>query len=174
MSVRFPVAAPLRVAEVESMIQLPPSMASELATWNDGRGIDLECWIGCCGGFDLAVGYTTLFWPNFVLFEDYILREGFSVESLRGFEKSCKDKKSGVEWVMNHLHIADVHTGDQANATEDKMVFLGKTLKEIYEAKLRWQFPERPCVVEFYEPDDKKNLVEYQLSFWQKAHEISS
>ena len=53
-------------------------------------------------------------------------------------------------------------------------MFLGQVLKEIWEVKLRWQFPDRPCVVEFYEPEDRTNLIEFQLSFWQKKHEAST
>ena len=152
------------------VIQTPASMVSELSAWNNGNGIDLESWIGCCGDFKLAVGYATLFWPAFVLFEDYILREGFHLESLQGFEKSRDGNKASVEWVMNHLHIADIHINDRENVSVDKIVFVGRILKEIYEMKLRAQFPDRPCEVEFHEPDERKNLVEYQLSFWQKKH----
>jgi hypothetical protein len=153
------------------MIKPPASLVSELSTWNEGKGIGLESWIECVGDFKLAVGYSTLFWPKFVLFEDYILREGFSLESLRGFEKGRSDNQSPIEWVMNHLHIAHIHYNDRENISEDKIVFLGNTLKEIYEMKLRSQFPDRPCVVDFYQPEDRTKLIEFQLSFWQKKHE---
>jgi hypothetical protein len=152
------------------MIQPPKSFMQELSAWNDGNGIDLESWIGCMGNFNLATGYSAIFWPNFVLFEDYILREGFDAESLRRCEKTGNRDKSSIEWVINHLHITDIHYNDRENASEEVIVFLGNILKEVYETKLRAQFPDRPCEVEFYEPEDRKNLVEYQLSFWQKKH----
>jgi len=44
-------------------------------------------------------------------------------------------------------------------------------LTDIYRAKLQWQFPDRPCSVEFYKPEHGNDLREYQLSFWQKIHE---
>jgi hypothetical protein len=72
---------------------------------------------------------------------------------------------------MNHLHITDIHYTDQKNVTEDKIVFLGNTLKEIYEVKLASDFPDRPCVVEFHQPEDRTNLVDFQISFWQVKHE---
>jgi hypothetical protein len=149
----------------------PASMMPELPAWNDGKGIDLKSWIGCSGDFKLAVGYSTIFWPQFVLFEDYILREGFNLTTLRDFEKDRPGGKASVEWVMNHLHLADIHLNDRANLSEDKILLLGNTLKEIYEIKLRSQFPDRPCVVEFFEPEDRTKLIEFQLSFWQKKHE---
>jgi len=156
------------------MVKSPESMTSELSAWNGGNGIDLKSWVQCMCDFKLAVGYSTVFWPKFVLFEDYILLEGFDLEALRGFERANRGDKAAVEWVMNHCHIADIHCGDRDNLSEDKIVLLGNTLKEIHLAKLLWQFPDRPCVVEFHEPDDRKNLMEFQLSFWQKKHEKKS
>ena len=35
-----------------------------------------EEWVGAMGNYDLAVGYSFLFWPTFVTFEGYVLRQG--------------------------------------------------------------------------------------------------
>ena len=72
---------------------------------------------------------------------------------------------------MNHLHIADIQYYGCGDASEDKFLLLGNTLKEIYAAKLQWQWPDRPCTVEFYIPEDRDDLMEYQILFWQKSHE---
>lgn len=149
----------------------PESMKAELAAWNNGDGIDLETWIGCEGRFSLAVGYASIFWPAFTLFEGYILPHGVSEDALRGFEQNESSRKS-VEWVMNHVHIADIHHRGCGDISKDKLLVLGNVLKEIYEAKLHWQFPDCPCTVELFIPDDPDDLTEYQLSFWQKCHEI--
>ncbi|MCB1839282.1 MAG: hypothetical protein KDI61_03320 [Alphaproteobacteria bacterium] len=143
----------------------------ELSKWNDGKGIDLEGWISCEGNFSLAVGYSEIFWPEFVEFEDYILRKGFSESSLRSFENQDQSDKKGTEWLMNHLHIADIQHSYCEDLTRDKILFLAPILVEIYQAKLAWQFPDKPCTVEFYHPDDKDDLIGYQMSFWQKKHE---
>lgn len=148
----------------------PESMKAELAAWNNGAGIDLETWIGCEGKFALAVGYASVFWPAFTLFDGYILRDGFTVDALRGFEQNGRSRKS-VEWVMNHLHIADIQHGGCGDISKDKLLVLGNILKEIHEAKLQWQFPDRPCTVEFFIPEAPNELTEYQVSFWQKCHE---
>ena len=148
----------------------PESMKAELAAWNDGDGIDLETWVANEGNFSLAVGYASIFWPAFTLFEDYILPSEFSVDVLRDFERGQRGQQS-VEWVMNHLHIADIQHWGCEDRSKDKLIVLGNILKEIYEAKLQWQFPDRPCTVEFFVPDDPDDLTEYQVSFWQKCHE---
>jgi hypothetical protein len=93
-------------------MNIPESMTVALAAWNNGKGTDLESWIRCEGNFSLAVGYTTIFWPDFVEFEGYILHGGFSQESLRALEKREAGNRKSVESLMNHLHIADVRHFD--------------------------------------------------------------
>lgn len=155
-------------------MNIPESMEAELAAWNNGQGIDLEAWVGCMGNFSLAIGYLTLFCPEFVEFEGYILRDGFSEDSLRSFEKCSIGDRRSVEAAMNHLHIADIQHCGCEDLSKDKVILLGRKLREIYEARLQWQFPEKPCTVSFYEPetDDTDNwLLDYEITFWQKTHE---
>ncbi|RWA60896.1 hypothetical protein [Mesorhizobium sp.] len=147
-------------------MQVPKSMRAELGAWNNGSGIDLQSWVGCEGRFALAVGYSTIFWPEFIEFERYVLMRGFSQEGLRGFERSPETTRQSVEAVMNHLHIADIQAYGAADISRDKLVFLGSVLKEIYQAKLHWQFPDRKFVVEFFAPETG-DLYDHQLTFWQ-------
>src|SRR5882757_5288018 len=151
-------------------MKVPDSMKAELSAWNNGKGIDLESWIGCEGNFSLAVGYASVFWPEFVEFDGYVLRKGFSEDSLRGFERQQAGNRKSVEWLMNHLHIQDIHYS-AGDASKDKILLLGNLLKEIYQAKLEWQFPDRPCIIEFSIPDDPEDLIGCQISFWQQRHE---
>lgn len=146
-------------------------MCAEFASWNNGAGINLEMWVGCEGSFSLAVGYATIFWPEFVEFQGYILQDGFSETALRGFENQEGCTRKSVEWLNNHIHLADIQHRGCKDISSDKLLALGSVLKEIYTAKLKWQFPESPCVVELYIPEDTENLDEYQLSFWQCKHE---
>lgn len=117
-------------------MDIPESMRAELAAWNNGRGIDLEPWVWCEGNFRLAVGYAAVFWPGFTEFEGYIVRAGFSVDALRGFESQPGIDRRSVETLMNHLHISDIHYGCP-DLTVDKILALCAVLKDIYEAKLR-------------------------------------
>jgi hypothetical protein len=151
--------------------EIPESMRVELACWNNGKGIDLLSWVGCSGNFGLAVGYSEIFWPKFELRKGYILRSGMLDETIAGFENQRNSTPRSVEWVLNHLHIADIQTPYCEDGSKDKLVFLGNILQEIYRAKLAWQFPDRPCVVEFYTPDDPDDLIQYQISFWQRKNE---
>lgn len=148
-------------------MDIPSSMADELQAWNGGEGIDLEAWVGCEGRFSLAVGYLTVFWPEFELIEGYILRARTTVNSIRSFEGRTGSTRQSVEAVLNHLHLTDIHYLGCPDASVDKILLLGTQLKQIYEAKLAWQFPDRPCTVSLFVPEDKNDLQAYQLTFWQ-------
>ena len=152
-------------------MEVPPSMQAELAEWNGGQGIDLESWIGCEGRFALAVGYTTVFWPDFEEVSGYILRKGVPLDVVRGFESREGATRRSVEATLNHIHLVDLQFRGCPDASPDKLMALGHVLKEVYVAKLKWQFPDRPCSVSLYLPDDLNALDDYELSFWQSAHE---
>ena len=152
-------------------MNIPESMLGELNAWNNGKGIDLEGWVACVGNFKLAVGYLSVFWPEFVIFEDYVLRKNFEVSSLRGFESQKDSTRKSVECVMNHLHIADLQFYGCEDLSKDKAILLGEKLKEMYQVKLACDFPDRECLVEFFQPQDSEDLIGYELTFWQAKHE---
>lgn len=131
--------------------------------WNNGRGIDLESWIAMNGNYDLAVGYSLLFWPEFVVIDDYVLRQGSTEANLREWEKRGGDRK-GIEAVINHIHIADIHYG--VPASEAQLRHLGRVLKTIYQLKLAADYPQRAFEVHF---NDEAGLdsIDYELTFFQ-------
>jgi hypothetical protein len=144
------------------------TLIPEMSRWNNGRGIDIDAWTACSGTFDLAVGYSTVFWPSFVEFEQYVLRDGFSVESLRGFERCCSGDRKAIEAVMNHLHIVDLHHHMMEGVGRATIVYLGHTLREIYRAKLAWQFPQRRFEV-LFDDSNFDDLTDYQITFFQSS-----
>ena len=157
------------------MSNIPSSMKAELQAWNDGAGIDLDGWLSGSGSFSLAVGYASVFCPEFVEFEDYILIgteiDADGIRAIRSFEDNGKSTPRSVEWVLNHLHIADIQYLGCPDISPDKLLIIGNALKHIYEARLAYLFPNKPCVVEFYGPENPGDLREYQISFWQRKHE---
>jgi|SRR5690554_4426956 len=152
-------------------MEIPESMKSELAAWNGGKGIGLSSWVECSGNFSLAIGYMNVFWPDLVEFDGYILHKGFSEKNLRGWESQKGATRRSTEYVMNHIHIEGLQHSECSDISKDKLRLLGLGLREIYEAKLKWQFPNKPCVVELHIPEDEDDLGEYQISFWQLKHE---
>ena len=139
----------------------------------------LEDHVGMNGTCTLAIGYAMLLWPDFKLVRDYILMADGAGGApdlgetlpLEGFEQQPGATAAGVEWVMNHRHLADLHMERKAEPTPDKLLLLGTMLSDMWSAKLARDFPDRPCRVEFSVPDDAQDLWEYQISFWQIANE---
>ena len=140
----------------------------EMRDWNGGAGIDPEGWISGVGNNELAIGYSLIFWPRFVLIDDYVLRDcGPDTEaSLRDWERSSlAGDRRRIEAVMNHWHIIDQHPN--ASATEAQLRYLGRVWKEIHEVKLKSEFPDRTFVVVFNDVPDLE-LSDYQLTFCQE------
>ncbi len=136
-----------------------------LQEWNNGAGIDPKSWIECVGNYELATGYSLVFWPKFVCFSGYVFREGFRESSVAGFEKATGGNRIAVESVMNHLHIADIHCNVEPNAGQ--LRYIGRTLREIWETKLSRDFPGLRFVVSFNDEPDL-DLTDYELTFWQE------
>jgi hypothetical protein len=140
------------------------ALIAGLDEWSPGP-VTPEQWIGMMGNYDLAVGYSFVFWPSFVRFEGFVLRQGFSEAALRAFEHSTGGDRAAVEWLMNHVHIVDIH-GNETQRGEIQIRHLGRVLRAIHEMKLKAEFPELSFVVDF---NDEPGLdpVDYQFSFTQ-------
>lgn len=140
------------------------ALIPDSATFIEG-GIDPESWVAGHGNYELMIAYSTIFWPQFVEFEGYILREDFSLDALAGFEAAPGPRRA-TEATMNHIHIGDLHS--PACATADQERYLGRILREIYEVKLRHDFPDRNFVVYFNDDEDPALDPDYQVTFWQE------
>jgi len=146
-------------------------MIPELPHWNDGQGIDVDDWIGAIGRHDHAIGYSRVFWPEFVLHDGCLLRAGFSPVSYAAFLEKADGDRRAVEAVMNHQHIADMLMGQFNNGeavTREQVVYVGRVLKEMWAAKLARDFPELRVVVSFSE-EDCDEILDYQITVYQES-----
>ena len=139
-----------------------PEISDELITDLVNFGPDAESWIFNFGNFDLAVGYTLIFWPRFILIDGFVLRHGSTRKNLLEFLEVTNGDLIATQAVMNHIHISDLHFKDINDA---QARYLGRVLREIYQAKLRADFPDRTFVVSF--TDEPGPGLDYELTFWQ-------
>ena len=88
-----------------------------------------------------------MFWPNFVQFEHYVLADGFSVDAVRSMEGVPNSNRTLVESLVNTFDIGDFFTGNQQEEwsplVRHRVVSIGQTLVQVYEAKLKREFPDR-------------------------------
>ena len=136
-----------------------------LCEWSGVTDFNATDWISNKGNYDLAIGYSRLFWPTFKRFEDYVLRdERFDEVNLRTWEVDTGGDKVAIETVLNHVHIADIHS--DTDGSEAQLRYLGRVLAHIHRAKLAADYPDLIFEVSF---NDEPGLdpLDYQLTFWQ-------
>lgn len=138
----------------------------ELALWNNGAGIDVDSWISCVGSHQHAAAYARLFWPEFVLHEDCVLFAGFRKEDFGGFMESTRGDRKATEAVMNHRHITDLFPYSKPEPPRELLIYVGRMLKEMWSAKLRRDFPDRPIHVDFFE--DAREDLDFEITVYQE------
>lgn len=90
-----------------------------------------------------------MFWPSLVRFGEYVLREqSANASSVEGWQEQFAGDKSAVEAMLNHVHIIDLHLNGSV-CSEAQLIDLGRTLKEISQAKLAVAFPGERFEVTF-------------------------
>ena len=141
----------------------------ELKDWNDGKGIDIQGWIGFIGNFQEAIGYSVIFWPTFVEIEGCTVREGIPRDNVLLWLKHFKGDRERVEAMVNHLHIEDLHYDGCKDSSPERLSYLGRLLEEIYDCKLKRDFPNKTFNVVFDEPENKEDLHGYILTFYQSG-----
>lgn len=142
-------------------------LVPELGEWNSGAGITLDQWFDHIARSDHALAYLTFFWPSFVLIDEGIFRIGTTPLDVKHWKDSLGDDVAAIERVLNHVHLDDIFN-DESN--DDHVVhrksILGQALREIYETKLRQDFPDRGFELYLeYEEESENDLV---FTFCQK------
>ena len=141
-------------------------LIEELPRWNNGAGISPEGWIGAMGNYELAVGYSLVFWPRFERIGHCIVRQDIGPFALDSVKACAPGDAAETEALVNHLHLSDLHY--EAANTEAQLRYLGRVLKQIWEAKLRIDFPGVDFEVAFND-EPRLALQDYQLTFWQSS-----
>lgn len=117
----------------------------ELALWNDGNGISPDAWIFIEGRADHALGFCSFLWPEFEVFENYVLRAPVDVERLRGWENSGDRTRQQIETAMNAYLLDGMFPQDQTDPVlkQAQCDRLATVMAEMLVAKLLRDFPER-------------------------------
>jgi hypothetical protein len=142
------------------------SLIPAMKDWNNGKGIDVDSWIGCVANHKILTGCARILWPSFIEHDGCILL-GDSVDeaNYQAFLKSTERNKKTVEATMNHQHV--LHLFATELPSRELVLYVGRLMKEMWEVKLRHDFPDRKITVFFPESDDLE-LVNYELTFFQE------
>jgi hypothetical protein len=145
------------------------ALIPEIKNWNGGKGVDVETWIGCEGDHKHLIGYARILWPDFVEHDGCIfLGESLDEANYRAWLAQTKGDKKRVEAVMNHQHVVDLFSrSHHSPPTRAVVLYVGRLMKDILQAKLNRDFPDRKVTVTFTE-DGVDDLVDYQITFFQE------
>jgi hypothetical protein len=139
----------------------------ELSAWNDGRGISPLDYLFCTAQSLATVACIDLFWPKFVEFEGYVLHEGFDENVLRNWEGSEHGHDRGAtERAVNFLDVGSLfqNSGEiDSDMLDARIDLLLKTLADVYEAKLRRDFPTRRFRLVLIDDEDDRALTFCQV-----------
>lgn len=140
----------------------------ELQKWSSGgKSITAEEWIRTVGNYEHLVAYAQILWPDFVEHDDCVLLAGFTEDGYNGFMTRTKGHKSSVEAVINHRHILDLFCNADPKPTREMILYVGRLLKNSWQAKLDRDFPNRKIRVSFPE-EHSEDLLQYELTFFQE------
>lgn len=149
-------------------------LVPETQHWNQGTGIDLRAWAAYAGNIELAIAMGELFWPEFVEFDDCVFRDYSHKQPDWGwYEKTLRSldgNRRSVEALRNHVHIWDVFVrkAGESAPTRDQCLYLARLLREMWEAKLLFEFPARHVQVVVNENDPEGD---FQVTFFQQRDE---
>ncbi len=148
------------------------SLITDLDEWESHNGFKIgpNGWLAGMGSFNLAVAFSSLFHPEFIIHDDCIFIAPFTQQSeknYRSFQEMSEHDKCKTEVTMNHMHIIDLFPGSDDTPTREQILYLGRTLKDMWQLKLDRDFPDRNFVVSFPE-DHTDDLYEYEITFWQE------
>jgi hypothetical protein len=109
--------------------------------------------------------YRKLFWPEFVQHDDCVFL-AFDETPYRQWIHQTGGDKRKVEATMNHRHIVGLLLASVESPTRELIVEFGQLLREVWETKLRHDFPTRRFCVSF-STERCAALSDYEITFYQ-------
>ena len=150
-------------------------LITDLDDWESHNGFEIgpDGWLAGMGSFNLAVAFTSRFWPEFVVHDDCVFIAPFrdlQVKNYNSFQNTTDGDKTRTEVTMNHQHLLDFFPNEEGKPTREQVLYLGRILKDMWQLKLNRDFPDRVMEVSFPE-DYSEDLMDYEITFWQEREE---
>ncbi|MFC7339670.1 hypothetical protein ACFQY0_20970 [Haloferula chungangensis] len=147
-------------------------LITDLDDWESHNSCEIgpDGWLAGMGSFNLAVAFSSLFWPEFVTHDDCVFMAPFRDHDAQNYQRlptGCDDDKTRTEVTLNNQHLLDLFPNEKARPTREQVIYLGRTLKDMWQLKLNRDFPDRRMVVSFPE-DYSDDLMDYEITFWQE------
>ena len=153
----------------------PPfrDLDDEFQRWFGGDDVSLYEWITCAGSLADLAAYGRIIWPDFVEHGGRIFKAGFSEPVYHETLLRNEGDEEAAQAFVNHKHVLDLFGRPDARGkapSQELVIYVGRLLRDIWQAKLGHDFPNRRIIVEFF-PERSENLDDYQLTFYEKSPE---
>jgi hypothetical protein len=130
-----------------------------------------EYWAFETANLECAIGLSELFWPPFIEYNNMVFRGDAPVgpdgaRNIASWMKSLKGEQAKVEQMLNHTHLVDLFADASREGSPDKIMYLARVVREMWDAKLRLDFPNKSFVVDLYVPPTD-DISEWQITFYQ-------
>jgi hypothetical protein len=140
-----------------------------LREWNYGEGLSIENWLSAIGNYQHAIAYAHLFWPQFIEYRGAILLASrFDQQNFNNWVEYTKGNLSAAEEITNRTHILDLFPDADLVPSPAQVRYLGNVLREMWQAKLAHDFPDRTVTVRFDESESPDDLLENVITFYQE------
>ena len=143
---------------------IPKELLPELQEWKGGSSVPAEDWIWMTGRADHALGYCSLLWPDFVVFEGYVLRVPTDIDRLRGWENGGRSR-SQVETAMNVFFLENAFSDERKDGGlyDAQMTHLAAMMVDMLDAKLRRDFPDKSFSAFVIDEDEDFGVSFHQI-----------
>jgi hypothetical protein len=122
------------------------------------------------GTFELAVAFAKLFWPEFVVRRDCVIRaSGLTDEVFESWWVRTGGDKVAVERVLNLLHVRELVPSNVTPLDDSVYRYLGETLADMWAHRVEALFPERRFVSSFRDRDDVGNSTEPTVTLYERS-----
>jgi hypothetical protein len=117
---------------------------AEWAAWHSSE-VDFPTYLEDHGGWELAVAFADLFWPEFVEVDGFVLRaHAYSSEKLAHWRRDPRLERRDIELVINHLHLGDLFLNAPWHPAYEPLVpYFARILAGTWAAALAQRFPDR-------------------------------
>jgi hypothetical protein len=132
-----------------------------------------QYWAFDTTSLESAIGFSELFWPPFIEYDSMVFRGDSPVspdarKNIANWTASAKGERWKVEQMLNHEHLIDLFSERYRQGQSDKIIYLARVVREMWEAKLKLDFPNRSFVVDLHVPPTD-DIAEWQITFYQTA-----
>jgi hypothetical protein len=130
---------------LSKQISLDTDQLSEFQQWRKANGDDFSMWDYLFGvaNVEVAIAFTSLFWPDIVEHEDGIfLAESFEAQIYQQWKGKFGNDIASIERVINHQHLDDILPGADKVGSEN-LFYLGRAIAQMWASRLESLYPNR-------------------------------